>query len=62
MSALKEPNGKYRRTWKIWGDQMIPSPEYKKNFDLIEWGNKNKKMKREPLSSESHYRIKFESE
>lgn len=58
MSALKPPNNKYRRTWKVWGNQMIPSPAYKKNYEDIKWGETSKII-REELTSPSHYRIKF---
>ena len=63
MSALKPANEKYRRTWKIWGNQMIPSKAYKDNYDKIEWDRKYKPgdliRSARPLTSDYHYEIKF---
>lgn len=61
MSALKPPNNKYRRSWLTWGQQAIPSEQYKENFDKIKWGETNKKLVKEELSGPNHYIIKFES-
>ena len=61
MSALKPSNEKYRRTWKIWGQQMIPSEQYKSNFDNITWGNSKREMEKEQLTSASHYRLRFKT-
>lgn len=61
MSALTPKNTKYRSTWKIWGRQMIPSEQYKSNFDNIVWGNSKKEMEKEQLTSASHYRLRFKT-
>ena len=66
MSALKPANEKYRRTWKIWGNQMIPSKAYKDNYDKIKWTSDYKipglKRSARELTSDKHYELKFESE
>ena len=60
MSALKpSKGGKYRETWKIWGQQAVPSQAYKDNYDQIEWGKSDPKLKKEELTSSSHYIMKF---
>jgi hypothetical protein len=63
MSALTPPNGKYRRSWKTWGKQVIPSKKYCENYDKIEWDRKYKTgdliRSIKQLSSNNHYEIKF---
>lgn len=61
MSALTPKNGKYRRSWLTWGKQVIPSEQYKENYDKIKWGELSKKLVKEELSGSNHYVIKFES-
>lgn len=59
MSALEPKNKKYRSTWKVWGQQMIPSKAYKNNYDQIRWGKSDLQIYREELTSPSHYLIKI---
>lgn len=61
MSALEPKNKKYRRSWLTWGRQMIPSEQYKSNFDNIVWGNSKKEMEKEQLTSASHYRMRVKT-
>lgn len=62
MSALTPSNGKYRNSWKTWGAQVVPSKEYKDNYDKIKWDRKYKPgdliRHAEPIG-ENYYRIKF---
>ena len=60
MSALRPNNGKYRRSWRIWGRQMVPSKQYCDNYDKISWGE-SRDVGKEELTSPSHYRIKIKS-
>jgi len=42
MSALTPANGKYRNTWKIFGEQLSNKEmlnKFKSGHDKIEWGN-----------------------
>jgi hypothetical protein len=61
MSALKPKNEKYRRSWLTWGRQMIPSEQYKDNFDKISWGKSKLSMTKEELTSPLHYRLRFKT-
>lgn len=61
MSALAPENGKYRRSWTIWGAQVVPSQKYKDNYDQIDWGKKDDLTEREDLTSSQHYRIRFKT-
>ena len=60
MSALKPSNDKYRRSWLTWGKQMIPSKEYCKNYENINWGESSHKVVKRELTSPNHYEIRFE--
>lgn len=61
MSALKPKNEKYRSSWKIWGRQMIPSDQYKQNFEMISWGKSKINFEKEELTSPLHYRIRIKT-
>ena len=57
MSALEPANKKYRRSWLTWGQQMIPSEQYKTNYDQIKWGTQKDKFATEELTSPIHYKV-----
>jgi len=45
MSALTPANGKYRKTWQIFGLQCVDKEmvdKYRKGFDKIKWGDPDK--------------------
>ena len=59
MSALTPSNGKYRRSWTLWGAQAVPSEKYKSNYDQIKWGNTSKDVVVEEKDLPGHYVIKI---
>jgi hypothetical protein len=61
MSAQTPSNGKYRRSWTTWGSQMIPSDQYKNNYDKIIWGEETDHVEREELTNPQHYRIRIKA-
>ncbi len=60
MSALAPENGKYRRSWKIFGKQLADKEmceNYCKGYDSIEWGDP-KKFTEEKQTLDGHLVIK----
>lgn len=61
MSASKPANGKYRRSWLTWGRQVVPSEQYKTNYDQIKWGTQKEQFVVEELTNPFHYSVRPKS-
>jgi len=61
MSALTPKNGKYRNTWKIFGQQLGNKEmlnKFRDKFDTIEWGNPDK-FEEEESNLAGYTKIKY---
>jgi len=61
MSALTPPNGKYRRSWKIFGHQLGNKEmlkTFREKFDDIKWGDVDR-FEEEESHLPGYRKIKF---